>query len=104
MDQNALDQLIGQMISDLGGALSIPLVRIGDSLGLYKTLHKEGPLSSVDLGHATGLSERYLREWLSAQAASNYINYDPDTDRFFMTPEQAAVLGRKEPGVHDVGF
>lgn len=92
MDEQRLNELMDQFLQDLGGAFSIPLVRIGDSLGLYKTLQEAGPLTSVDLAHRTGLAERYLREWLSAQAASGYITYDAAHGAFSLSPEQAAIL------------
>jgi hypothetical protein len=72
-----LQALVGGILHDLGGAFGVPLVQIGESLGLYQALSENGPLSSGDLAAKTGLKERYLREWLSAQAASNYITFDP---------------------------
>ena len=100
MDEQKLDDFLGQMLQDLGGAFSVPLVRIGDALGLYKTLHKDGPMTSGELAHATGLAERYLREWLSAQAASNYVAYDAVSGRFSLTQEQAAVLADEDSPVY----
>ena len=91
MDEQKLNEFLGQVLQDLGGAFSVPLVRIGDTLGLYKTLHKDGPLSSTELAQATGLAERYLREWLSAQAASNYVAYDVASGRFSLLPEPTAI-------------
>ena len=100
MDEAKLNELVGQMLTDLGGAFSVPLVRIGASLGLYKTLTEEGPLSSRELAHKTGLAERYLREWLSAQAASNYITYESDGERFSLSQEQAAVFADESSPVY----
>ena len=77
VDDAKLHQFIAQMLSDLGGAASVALVRIGDSLGLYKTLHERGPMTVAELAIAAGVNQRYLREWLSHQAASNYVSYDP---------------------------
>src|SRR3954447_20027333 len=77
-----LNALVGGILNDLGGAFSVPLVQIGESLGLYQTLSENGPLSSGELAAKTGFKERYLREWLSAQAASNYITYEPTTEKF----------------------
>ena len=74
-----LNQLIGQMLSDLGGASSVAMVRIGDALGLYKALHAKGAMTSRELAAAVGANERYLREWLANQAASNYLSYDSVT-------------------------
>ena len=92
VDEAKLHQFIGQMLSDLGGAASIALVRIGDALGLYKTLHERGPMTAAELAAATGVNERYLREWLSHQAASNYVAYDPATKKFTLPEEQAMVF------------
>ncbi|MEM7138022.1 MAG: class I SAM-dependent methyltransferase [Myxococcota bacterium] len=96
IDETKLQTLVGSIIQDLGGAFSVPLVRIGEELGIYKALAEGGPLSSQGLADKTGLDERYLREWLSAQAASTYISYDGDTKRFSMTPEQAFVFANQE--------
>ena len=87
-----LNTLVGGVLQDLGGAFSVPLVQIGESLGLYQTLSANGPLSSEGLAAKTGLNERYIREWLSAQAASKYITFDPETETFSMTLEQAFVF------------
>ena len=79
IDEGKLNAFIGQMLSDLGGASSVAMVRIGDALGLYKTLHAKGPMTCAELAKAARVDERYLREWLSHQAASNYLSYDPAT-------------------------
>src|SRR5712675_1859908 len=82
-----LNALVGGILHDLGGAFSVPLVQIGESLGLYQILSENGALSPGELAAKTGLKERYLREWLSAQAASKYITFDPATEKFSMTSE-----------------
>lgn len=92
MDETKLHALVGNFLQDLGGAFSVPLVQIGEKLGLYEALNEAGPCTSETLAAATGTSERYLREWLCAQAASNYIDYAPETQQFSMTPEQAFIL------------
>src|SRR3954467_11724432 len=99
-EQNTINEanlhaLVGGILHDLGGAFSVPLVQIGESLGLYQTLSQNGPLSSDELAARTGLKERYLREWLSAQAASKYITFEPSTEKFTMTPEQAFVFANQ---------
>ena len=92
MDENKLNELVGGVLQDLGGAFSVPLVQIGEKLGLYEALNEKGPCTSEELAEATGVAERYLREWLSAQAASKYITYDEDSHQFSMSPEQAFIL------------
>src|SRR5208282_1327160 len=103
VDETKLHQFIGQMLSDLGGAASIGLVRIGDALGLYKTLLAQGPMTVGALAAAAGVNERYLREWLSHQAASNYLSYDPATQKFALPPEQAMIFAVEDSPVYMVG-
>ncbi len=68
---------MGKVLGDLAGASTVAMVRIGDDLGLYKALHAAGPQTCTALAKRLGLAERYLREWLSQQAASGYLTYDP---------------------------
>jgi SAM-dependent methyltransferase len=103
VDEHKLHEFIGQMLGDLGGAFSIPLVRIGDTFGLYKALHANGAMTSQELSEKTGLAERYLREWLSAQAASNYLSYNPDDGKFTLPPEQAMVFAMEDSPVYMMG-
>jgi 2-polyprenyl-3-methyl-5-hydroxy-6-metoxy-1,4-benzoquinol methylase len=103
VDETKLHQFIGQMLSDLGGASSVAMVRIGDSLGLYKALYAKGPMTAGQLAAAAGASERYLREWLSHQAASNYLSYDPVTGEFALPEEQAMVFAEQDSPVYMLG-
>lgn len=96
LDEIRLNQFIGQMLADLGGALSVSLVRIGDRLGLYRALHADGPMTPGELAAKAGIAERYAREWLSHQAASGYLSYDPGSGRFTLPPEQAMVFAEPE--------
>ena len=92
VDEAKLNQFVGQMLGDLGGALSVPLVRIGDRLGLYRALHADGPMTPAELATKANVAERYVREWLSHQAASGYLAYDSKTGKFTLPPEQAMVF------------
>jgi 2-polyprenyl-3-methyl-5-hydroxy-6-metoxy-1,4-benzoquinol methylase len=103
IDDGKLNQLIGQLLSDLGGASSVAMVRIGDALGLYKELNGKGPMTSAELAAAVGANERYVREWLSHQAASNYLSYDPLTRAFALPEEQALVFAAEESPVYMLG-
>jgi len=100
LQDNRLEALTGQVLNDLGGAYSIPLVQIGASLGLYSELSEFGPMTSEEMAKHTGFSERYLREWLSHQAASDYITYDEETNAFSMSPEQAMIFANKDSPVY----
>lgn len=103
VDEAKLGQFVGQMLADLGGALSVPLVRLGDRLGLYRALHSGGPMTPGELAARTSIAERYAREWLSHQAASGYLAYDPATGRFALPPEQAMVFALPDSPVYMLG-
>ncbi len=96
IDETRLHDLVGSVLGDLGGAYSVPLVQIGERLGIYRALRDAGPCSVEALADVTGLAPRYLREWLSAQAASGYVRYDASTETFELTPEQAFVFADSE--------
>jgi 2-polyprenyl-3-methyl-5-hydroxy-6-metoxy-1,4-benzoquinol methylase len=92
MNEDKLNELVGKMLVDIGAAANGPLVVIGDRLGLYRELAASGPLNSQQLADNTGTAERYVREWLAAQAASGYVEYDTKAETFSMTPEQQAIF------------
>ena len=96
IDEERLNALLGQAVVEFGAAVNAALVTIGDRLGLYRTLADEGPLTPAELAERTGTAERYVREWLAAQAASGWVEYDAATERFSMTPEQALMFA--QPG------
>jgi SAM-dependent methyltransferase len=91
-DPERLQAFVGKMTGDLGAAMSASLVVLGDRLGLYKALAKAGPASSAELAVASGVNERNLREWLAAQAAAGYVDFDPATSKFRLNDEQAMVF------------
>lgn len=100
VDMDKLHQFVGRMLGDLGGAMSVPMVRMGDRLGFYKVLHTDGPLTATELAGRAGVAERYAREWLSHQAASGYLAYDGTTGRFTLPPEQAMVFAEPDSPVN----
>ncbi len=95
-DNSQMDQFLGKMVGDMGAAASAALVLLGDKLGLYKALASNGSVTSVELAERTGTSERYVREWLAAQAAAGYVEYDSASEKFSMTPEQTAVFADED--------
>jgi hypothetical protein len=103
VNEQKLNDSIGQVLADIGGACSVALVRMGDALGLYRVLHEHGPLTSAELAEKAGIAERYAREWLSHQAASDYLAYDPDTTAFSLPPEQAMVFVDEDSPVYLMG-
>lgn len=92
VNDTKLEELQGKVVSDVAGSLGILLAYMGDQLDLYSALAEICPASSDELAASTGLKERYIREWLSANAAGGYVSYDPDTQKFTMSPEQALVF------------
>lgn len=92
IDEAKLHELLGTAVTDFGATFHAALVVIGDRLGLYRALADGGPLTSTELAERTETAERYVREWLRSQAAGGYVTYDPETDRYDLTPEQAAAL------------
>ena len=103
VDEQRLHDLLGRAIVDFGAVSTAPLVIIGDRLGLYRALASQGPLTSAELAAHTDTSERYVREWLNAQAASGYVNYDAGSGRYELTPEQALVFADADSPAFIVG-
>jgi len=103
INEAALNALLGKMVTELGAAFVGASVIIGDQLGLYKALAAHGPSTSAQLAERTGTAERYVREWLSAQAASGYIDYDAAANAFQLTPEQAMVFANADSPVNLTG-
>ncbi len=94
VDLQRLEALVGKVLGDLGGAWSAALAVIGDQLGLYKALAGSDPLTPEALAEKTGTHPRYVREWLSAQAASGYVDYERSTGKFMLNPEQVAAFAQ----------
>jgi 2-polyprenyl-3-methyl-5-hydroxy-6-metoxy-1,4-benzoquinol methylase len=92
IDEDKLNAFMGAFVGDLGAALGTALVLIGDKLGLYKAMADGTPVTPEVLAERTGTRERYIREWLSAQAAAGYVEYDAATATFRLPPEQAMAL------------
>jgi 2-polyprenyl-3-methyl-5-hydroxy-6-metoxy-1,4-benzoquinol methylase len=92
LDSQKLNEFLGKAIVDFGATFNAALVRIGDRLGLYKALAAGGPQTPAELAKKTGTAERYIREWLSAQAAGGYVTYDPAVAKFHLSEEQAFAM------------
>jgi len=97
VDPAKLDAFLQQFVGDLGAAMSASLVVLGDKLGLYRALDTAGhSLTPAELAAMTDTDERYVREWLSAQAAAGYVQYDAAAGRFSLSPEQAFALAKED--------
>jgi SAM-dependent methyltransferase len=92
VDGDKLMQFVFRAVDEVGATLNAALVVLGDKLGLYRALAGAGPLAPAELAERTGTAERYVREWLNAQAAGGYVEYDPASGRYTLPPEQAVAL------------
>ncbi len=92
MNMEKLEGFMGKMIGELAGAINVPMMMIGDRVGLFKAMHGSGAMSPAQLASKTGTDERYVREWLSAMAAGNIVEYDPAASTFTLPDEHAFAL------------
>jgi len=93
LNEEKLNQFLGSCITDFGATMHAGLVVIGESLGLYKAMAQAGKaLLPAELAALTETNERYVREWLNAQAAGGYVSYDAGNQTYFLSEEQAFAL------------
>ncbi|MFT3735415.1 MAG: class I SAM-dependent methyltransferase [Rhodocyclaceae bacterium] len=103
IDEQKLHALLGRALVDVGAVSTAPLVMLGDQLGLYRALAEHGPLTPAGLAARTDTKERYVREWLNAQAASGYVDYLADSGCYAMSPEQAMAFADEDSPAFVVG-
>ena len=104
IDESKLNAFLGQAVTEMGAAMNAALIILGDKLGLYKAMAGAGPLTSAQVAQKTNLNERYVREWLSAQAAGGFLTYDAAAQTFTLPPEQAFALAMEDSPVFLPGF
>lgn len=95
VDQTKLQEFMGKAVGDIGAAMNAALVLLGDELGLYRAMAGAGAMTVDELAEKTGTFPRYVREWLSAQAASGYVTYDAESRTFTLPPEQEMALAHE---------
>lgn len=95
IDQAQLDQLVGKVIGDIAGSLSLFMAYLGDQAGVFAALDGAGPRSLDQLAQDTGLNPKYLREWLGSVSAAGYVTHHPGDETFSLSPEQALVFTRE---------
>ena len=96
LDEAELGEFVHRFITDLGAAHHAVTVAVGDRLGLYRAVAEAGPATAQEIAAAAGCDERYTAEWLNAQAASGYCEYDPGSGRYHLTPAQRACLADED--------
>ncbi|WP_298235456.1 class I SAM-dependent methyltransferase [uncultured Azohydromonas sp.] len=99
IDQHKLDAFVTRAIGDIASAYGGVMVSLGHRLGLYKAMAGAGPVSAAELAARSGCAERYVREWLNAQAAGGYVDYHAASGTFELTAEQALVLADEDSPV-----
>ena len=104
LDPAKLEQFVFRAVEEVGATLNAALVVMGDRLGLYRAMADAGPLTSGEIAERAGTAERYVREWLNAQAAGGYIAYHPATERYSLPPEQAVALTQDDSPAFLPGF
>lgn len=107
INEETLHAFLDRVIGDLGASYNAALVVLGEKLGLYQAMDGAGPLTSAELAARTGTAERYVREWLAAQAAGGYVHYETPTGRYQLSEEQAFALANVQspaylPGAYQV--
>jgi SAM-dependent methyltransferase len=103
IDEAKLEQFMSQAVTDMGAAMSAPLIVLGLKLGLYKAMAGGGPLTSAEVAERAGCDERHVREWLGNQVVGGYIRHDPDGDTYELPPEQALALADESSPVYLAG-
>src|SRR5947208_3604772 len=104
VDGEKLEQFVFRAVEEVGATLNAALVVMGDKLGLYRALAGAGPLTSVELARHSGVAERYVREWLNAQAAGGYVTYDAAAGTYELPPEQTVALTDADSPAYLPGF
>jgi len=102
IDQDKLMEFLHKFVGDLGATMAAGSVVVGDRLGLYRAL-ADGALLPAELAERTGTAARYVDEWLRGQAAGGYVEYDPATGQYSLTPEQAFALANPDGAVYAPG-
>jgi SAM-dependent methyltransferase len=100
IDQAKLEAFALRTVTDLTAGYTGVMVSLGSKLGLYKAMAGAGPLSAKEVAVRAGCAERYVREWLNAQAAGGYIGYHAASDTYELLPEQAMVLAVEDSPVY----
>lgn len=103
-DEQKVQDFMVRMVGEFGAVASAPLIALGDRLGLYKAMTEQGWMTSEQVAERAGLAERYVREWLAAQAASGFVRYDADTARYQLENEMAMCFAEEGSPTFIPGF
>lgn len=101
MNEAKLNEFMGKLVSDMGGAAMLANIILGDELGLYRAMADSQPVTPEALASKTGCNARLVREWLNAHAASGYIEHIDG--QFRLPEEQAMALAIEDSPVYVAG-
>jgi len=104
LNESKLHEFVMKAVGEMGAAMNAALILVGDKLGLYKGMAGAGPMTPAELASKTKTHERYVREWLSAQAAGGFVTYDAASGRYTLPPEQAFAMADENSPVFLPGF
>lgn len=96
LDTHKLEAFMGRAASDFAANFTGLMVVLGHKLGLYAALAEGGAQTAASLAAATGTDPRYVQEWLNAQTAAQYVEYEPQTQRYTLPTEHALILATDE--------
>jgi 2-polyprenyl-3-methyl-5-hydroxy-6-metoxy-1,4-benzoquinol methylase len=103
-DEQKVEDFMARMVGEFGAVASAPLIALGDRLGLYKAMSEQGWMTSEQVAERAGLAERYVREWLAAQAASGFVSYDAASARYQLENEMAMCFADESSPTFIPGF
>jgi SAM-dependent methyltransferase len=103
-DEAKAEAFITQLVVEAGAAMNAALIRIGDALGLYRAMGDAEPVTAAELAARTETHERYVREWLNAQAAGGFVEYDAASDTYRLPAEHAIALADESSPFSQAGL
>ncbi|MET0416097.1 MAG: class I SAM-dependent methyltransferase [Actinoplanes sp.] len=104
IDTDKLMAFVFRAVDEIGAALNCALVVMGDRLGYYRDLAGHDATTASELAERTGTGMHYAREWLNAQAAGGFVDYDAGTGRYTLPAEHAVALTDESSPVFLPGF
>jgi SAM-dependent methyltransferase len=96
IDMAKVEAFTMRAIGDVTAGYTGVMVSLGHKLGLYKAMAGAGPLSAKEVARRASCAERYVREWLNAQAAGGYLGYHAVSDTYELSPDHALVLADED--------
>src|SRR5205807_1190460 len=74
MDEAKLEEFMGLVTGYMIGGSACFGVWLGDELGMYSTVARNGPCSADQVAADAGTNPRLTREWLDGQAAAGLVD------------------------------